>query len=339
MLGEASARAHPVFPPTEPWDAPGLLFAQLDWPFPGVAAHAVLIPKERLVTMAHHHDHTQIDFTEMLPLLEQEAELFTPMYRQAAAWLHKGQPEPGLIVDAGSGPGVISCLLADTFQAARVVAVDGAEPLLQEARARAGRLGFGDRFSTLEAELADGLGDLEYPADLLWASKSLHHVGDQRAALDGFARGLAPGGTLALLEGGLPTRYLPRDLGIGRPGLQSRLDAAHEEWFTEMRGALPGSVAETEDWPGLLAAAGLRHTGTRTFLLDLPAPLSDEARAYVIALFQRRRESVADVLDATDLSTLDRLLDPDDKAGLHHRPDVFLLSAQTVFTATKPAGA
>ncbi|MGW2857144.1 hypothetical protein ACWDAZ_36405, partial [Streptomyces sp. NPDC001215] len=28
-----------------------------------------------------------------------------------------------------------------------------------------------------------------------------------------------------LLEGGLPARFLPRDIGIGRPGLQARLDA------------------------------------------------------------------------------------------------------------------
>ena len=281
------------------------------------------------------HDHTDMDFAEMLPLLVREAELYTPSYREAAAWLREQQPEPGLIVDAGSGPGVISGLLAATFPGARVVAVDGAGPLLEEARARADRLGYGDRFSTLEAELADGLGELEYPADLLWASRSLHHVGDQRAALAGFARGLAPGGTLALLEGGLPTRFLPRDIGIGRPGLQARIDAVHEEWFTQMRASLPGAAAEIEDWPALLSSAGLRHTGTRTFLADLPAPLSDEARAFVVTSLTRRREGLAEGLDPDDLATLDRLLDPDDKASVHHRPDVFVLTAHTVYTATR----
>ncbi|MET7886747.1 class I SAM-dependent methyltransferase [Streptomyces avermitilis] len=292
--------------------------------------------------MAHHHDHThhdhtQIDFAEWLPMLEQEAELFTPLYAQAAAWLRERQPEPELIVDAGSGPGVISCLLADTFPRARVVAVDGAEPLLERARARADRLGVADRFTTVQAELADGLGNVEYPADLLWASRSLHHVGDQRAALSGFAQGLAPGGTLALLEGGLPARFLPRDIGIGRPALQSRLDAVQEEWFTEMRAALPGAVTETEDWPALLTAVGLRHVATRTFLLDLPAPVSEEARAFVVTSLTHRRDKLADGLDADDLATLDRLLDPDDKASLHHRPDVFLLTAHTVYVAVKTA--
>ncbi|MEV0219736.1 class I SAM-dependent methyltransferase [Streptomyces sp. NPDC050704] len=283
----------------------------------------------------HGHSDTHMDFAEMLPLLEQEAELFTPVYTQAAGWLRDQHPEPELIVDAGSGPGVISCLLADTFPSARVVAVDGAAPLLERARARAADRGFADRFSTLEAELADGLGDLEYPADLLWASRSLHHVGDQRAALTGFADRLAPGGTLALLEGGLPSRYLPRDIGIGRPGLQARLDAVQEEWFARMRAELPGAAEETEDWPALLTAAGLRHSGTRSFLLDLPAPLSDEGRAFVATSLGHRREGLADGLDADDLATLDRLLDPDDKASVHHRPDVFLLTALTVYVGVK----
>ncbi|MGW3633878.1 class I SAM-dependent methyltransferase [Streptomyces sp. NPDC005122] len=285
-------------------------------------------------TPRHAHDH--MDFADMVPLLEQEAELFSPLYVEAAAWLREQRPGTGLIVDAGSGPGVISCLLADAFPAARVVAVDGVESLLERARERAGRLGVGDRFSTVRADLADGLGDVEYPADLLWASRSLHHVGDQGAALAGFARALAPGGTLALLEGGLPPRYLPRDIGMGRPGLQSRIDVVHDEFFDRMRADLPGAVAETEDWPALLTAAGLRHTATRTFLVDLPAPLSDEARAFVVTALTRLRDSLGEGLGPDDLDTLDRLLDPEDKAGVHHRQDVFLLTAHTVHVAVKP---
>lgn len=282
-----------------------------------------------------HHEHSDIDWGELAEHLEEQAELFAPLNRRAAAWVAARQPEPGLVVDIGSGPGVVSCLLADEFPAARVVALDGSGPLLARARARAERLGLADRFDTLEAELPDGLADLDHPADLLWASRSLHHLGDQRAALAAFAERLAPGGTLALVEGGLPSRFLPRDLGIGRPGLQSRLDAAEDRWFGEMRAALPGSVPETEDWPGLLTAAGLRDVTSRTFLLDLPAPVPEAARAYTVASFQRGRGILADLLDATDLATVDRLLDPDDKASLHHRTDLFVLAAHTVHLAQR----
>ncbi|MEU1252927.1 class I SAM-dependent methyltransferase [Streptomyces chartreusis] len=283
----------------------------------------------------HHHDHTDVDWAEMGPMLETQAELFLPLYEHAMAWLGKRQTEPGLIVDVGSGPGVVSCLLADTFPGARIVAVDGSEPLLERAQARAERLGVADRFGTLAGELPGVLGELDYPADLLWAGRSLHHLGDQRAALAAFGDRLASGGTLALQEGGLPTRFLPRDIGFGRPGLQARLDVLETEWFARMRADLPGSVAETEDWPALITAAGLRPTGTRTFLLDLPAPTTDRARAYAADVLTRTRDGVGDRLDAVDRATLDRLLDPDDKASVHHRPDLFVLAAQTVYTAVR----
>jgi SAM-dependent methyltransferase len=287
--------------------------------------------------MARHHDHTDLDWAEMAPMLESQAELFTSLYERALGWLAKEVTEPGLIVDAGSGPGVVSCLFAETFPGARIVAVDSSEPLLERARARATRQGVVDRFGTLTGELPDVLSELDYPADLLWASRSLHHLGDQRAALAAFVARLAPGGTLALMEGGLPARFLPRDIGIGRPGLQARIDALEEEWFARMRADLPGHVAEPENWPDLLAATGLKHTRAHSFLLDLPAPASDRARAYVVASLSRLREVFAEALDADDRATLDRLLDPDDKASLHHRPDVFVLAAHTVHTAVRPA--
>ncbi|GAA3504678.1 class I SAM-dependent methyltransferase [Streptomyces prasinosporus] len=284
----------------------------------------------------HHHDHTDLDWAEMAPLLESQAELFTPLYERALNWLAKEVTEPGLVVDAGSGPGVISCLFAETFPGARIVAVDGSGPLLERAGARAARQGVADRFSTLAGELPGVLEELDYPADLLWASRSVHHLGDQSAALTALARRLAPGGTLAVMEGGLPARFLPRDIGFGRPGLQARIDAVEEERFARMRADLPGSVAHTEDWPALLTSAGLHHTRSRTFLLDLPAPATDRARAYVVATLTRVREMLAGELDAEDRATLDRLLDPDDEAGLHHRPDVFVLAAHTVHTAVRP---
>src|SRR4051794_11264778 len=79
-------------------------------------------PDERLATMAHghdndhghghgdrhhqghRHDHTDVDWAEMAPLLESQAELFTSLYERAMTWLTDKQTEPGMIVDAGSGP-------------------------------------------------------------------------------------------------------------------------------------------------------------------------------------------------------------------------------------------
>ncbi|MGW7487772.1 class I SAM-dependent methyltransferase [Streptomyces sp. NPDC054786] len=286
------------------------------------------------------HDGAHIDWGVLGPHLERGAELYLPLYERAAAWLRELLTEDSAagdegvfrVLDIGSGPGVVSCLLARAFPAAEVVAVDASEALLERARDRAGSLGLGDRLRTHRAELPDGL-DALGGADLIWSGKAMHHVGDQRAAVAALAGHLRPGGLLAVAEGGLAPRFLPRDIGIGRPGLQSRLDAAGEDWFTEMRTALPDAADEIEDWPAFLADAGLCTPCTRSFLLDLPAPLSADARAYVQETLAHGLDMYGDHLDEGDLTTLARLTDPDDAVGITRRPDAFLLSAQTVHTA------
>ncbi|MGW9116811.1 class I SAM-dependent methyltransferase [Streptomyces sp. NPDC055663] len=279
----------------------------------------------------HDHDHGDLDWDVMGPMLEQEAEISRPQYEEAARWIAglPTAPKVRRVLDIGSGPGVIACLLAEVFPEAEVVAVDGTAALLERTRARAERLGLGDRVGTRHAEIPDdleGLGE----ADLIWAGNALHHMGDQRAVLAGFAALLRPGGTIALAEGGLQPRRLPRDIGMGRPGLEARLEAINADRFENMRAALPGTKRETEDWGALFTAVGLEPQGTRSFLLDLPAPLPDRARDHVVAELTRRREMFEDDLSAEDIAVLDRLLDPEDPAGLRRRPDVFLLSARTV---------
>ncbi|MEU1437605.1 class I SAM-dependent methyltransferase [Streptomyces sp. NPDC005786] len=278
-----------------------------------------------------HQDPLDLDWGVMGPLLEQNAELSSEQYTEAARWVAglPDAPKVRRILDIGSGPGVISCLLAEAFPGAEVVAVDGTPALLERTRNRAERLGLGDRVTTLHADVPAGLAGLGR-ADLVWAGNTLHHMGDQRAVLAGFAALLNPGGTVALVEGGLQPRQLPRDLGFGRPGLEARMEAAHAEAFEEMRADLPGATRENEDWAALFTAVGLAPQGTRSFLLDLPAPLGDVARDHVIAEFGRRRDGLGDRLDAEDIAALDRLLDPEDPAGLHLRRDTYLLMARTV---------
>ncbi|MFE6868496.1 class I SAM-dependent methyltransferase [Kitasatospora sp. NPDC057692] len=286
-------------------------------------------------THAHAHHHGQdagFDWDALAGHLEREAELKAPAVTEAARWLGgllDGTPVHR-VLDVGSGPGVIAGLLAEAFPAAEVVAVDQSAALLERARTRsAGRVG------ALRADLPEDLGTLGR-ADLVWSGNAIHHLGDQQAALTALAATLRPGGLLAVAEGGLPARYLPRDLGLGRPGLQARLDAAYEDSFTAMRASVPDTVAVVEDWPALLAAAGLVPTGTRTFLVDRPAPLDAPSRAFLHVQLSRRRDQLAELLDAGDRAALDALLDRDAPTGILSRPDAFYLSALTVHTARTP---
>ncbi|MFG2640051.1 class I SAM-dependent methyltransferase [Streptomyces sp. NPDC048370] len=285
----------------------------------------------------HDHDHADhLDWAAMAPLLERQAELHSPLYTRAAAWLGELVPAVGVrrALDVGSGPGVISTLLAEAFPYADVVAVDATPELLERARERADAQGMAGRVTTLHAELPadfDALGE----ADLIWAGNSTHHIGDQRAALASFAGLLRPGGLIALVEGGLQARHLPANIGFGRPGLETRIEAAHADLFAEMRAGLPDSKDEVDDWRALLADAGLTPSGTRTFLTDVPAPVPAVHREQIVAHFTRLREPLSERLDAEDRATFDRLLDPADPLSVHRRTDLFMLSASTVHTARK----
>ncbi|MFI9203241.1 class I SAM-dependent methyltransferase [Streptomyces sp. NPDC053048] len=271
------------------------------------------------------------DWAAMADMLELEGETHSPYVRQAFEEL--SHLTPRRILDIGSGPGVAACRLAGMFPQAEVTAVDGEPELLARAGERAGRLGV--RLRTRVAEFPEGLAGLG-TADLVWSGQVVHHVGDQQGALHRLAGLLEPGGVLAIVEGGLPARWLPRDLGFGRPGLQARLDAAMADRFDRMRAELPGTVSVVEDWPGMLRAAGLTEVRSKTFLVDHPAPLEEGPRRSVRRQLERNRKVVGELLDAEDVATLDRLLDPADPACVDERPDLFLLTAKTVHFARRP---
>ncbi|MFF5972939.1 class I SAM-dependent methyltransferase [Streptomyces sp. NPDC012769] len=270
---------------------------------------------------------------------EYEADLHSGFLADAAHWL-RGLlgPEDRVtaavrrIVDVGSGPGAASCVLARAFPRAEVVAVDRSAPLLARAQVRAAERGLTGRITTRRAERPEEFGRLG-PADLIWTGNVCRHLGDQQAALRSLASALRPGGLLAVAERGLPPRFLPRDIGIGRPGLQARLDAAVEERFAAARATLPGSTSVVEDWPCLLASAGLVPTGSRTFLIDFPAPLELAARRHLHTWLGRLLDEVGERLDTVDRLTVEQLLDGDACTGILWRPDAFYLTAVTVHTA------
>ncbi|WP_020498925.1 class I SAM-dependent methyltransferase [Sciscionella marina] len=272
-----------------------------------------------------------IDWAAIADVLESQAEAYAPAITQALAEL--GEPAPRTILDIGSGPGVVSGQLATAFPDAEVTAVDGTPELLERAENRAKRQGFPLR--TTVAQFPDGLAELE-PADLVWSGQVVHHVGDQQDALHRLAALINPGGALAIVEGGLPIRWLPRDFGIGAPGLPERMDVIRTERFNAMRAELPGSRAVLEDWPAMLRATGLIEARSKTFLIEHPAPLADGPRRTVRAILERERNGLDEDLTAEDRATLDRLLDPDEELGIDRRPDLFLLTAKTVHFARRP---
>jgi SAM-dependent methyltransferase len=281
----------------------------------------------------HPGDDEAFDWDHRGAELEREAELDLGWIEQALDWVAAGPGTVATAVDLGSGPGVATAAIATAFPTATVIAVDGSPALLERATARAGRMGLRDRVQTLQRDLAGALTELP-EADLLWMSRVLHHLPDPAATLAALRGRLRPGGRIGLVEGGLPPRWAPDDLGIGRPGLQGRLDVAIGEALLalpEPHGIRPGA-----DWAALLRAAGFTDVATRSWLDEVPAPAPDAVRARIRDRLTLARDHLGLALDAHDRSVVERLLDPADPLGIDRRPDLFWLAAQTVHTGRAP---
>lgn len=267
-----------------------------------------------------------------------DAAWYTSIARELA------RPTDRLAVDVGcGGAGMAVALGAALPPAAFVVAVDGDGDVLDAARRRIIESGIDDgHIRLLRADLDTDLAVLPVAArgaDIVWASASVHHLADQQGAIDALAALLAPGGRLALAEGGLPSRHLPWDVGVGEPGLEVRLAAAEDRWFARMRAGVPGSVPMPYGWPTALRRAGLVDVSTRTFTLELPLPLNDQdLGAVLISLRHRVDRADADgELRPADKAAWNRLFDPADPAWLGHRDDLYSLGARSVHLGHRPA--
>lgn len=268
--------------------------------------------------------------------LERQQDVNAPWVEAALRWLTElvSADSVRTVIDLGSGPGGDAGRLAAYFTQAQVLAVDRASALLERARTRFERLGLQGRADTRVVDLAGDLRELP-AADLIWASHVLHHVPDRGHILARLSETLRPGGLLAVVEGGLPARFLPDECGVGEPGLLSRLDAVPVEVISHLHGHGYDAARTAWDWPVLLGDAGLEPAGSRSFLLDLPAPVDPQVRAHVGGRLAMLRTVMGDYLSASDGVALDRLLDPDEPLGVHRRQDLFYLRAVTVHAARR----
>lgn len=285
--------------------------------------------------MTTHHPAAVIDWSEQAAHLSRAADGDAAWYADVARILVR--PTDLLAVDIGCGAaGMTVALDAALPPRAFVVGVDNDGDVLDAARRRIVDSGIDDgHIRLIRADLDTDLTllpEVVRGADVIWASASIHHLADQQAALTALAALLAPGGRLALAEGGLPGRHLPWDLGVGEPGIEARLLDAEGRWFARMRAALPGSVRMPYGWTTALRRTGLAGVISRTFTFESPAPLDEAELTTVLDRFARRvRRATEDgELDDVDVRAWARLLDADDDAWLGRRDDVYTLDTRTV---------
>jgi SAM-dependent methyltransferase len=299
---------------------------------------------------AHQHGGAAAD--DYTDLLELDAEVLHDYWSAALDWVRDEAADAprARLLDLGAGTGVGAIGLAQRHPDAEVVALDVSPAGLARVRAKSADLGLARRVRTVEADLDLGWPDLGWPAspappflparparpapnvpvlDLTWASMSLHHMADPGQVLRDALAATRPGGLIAVAEFSRPLRFLPDDLGFGRPGFESRIADVLGQAHTELMPTL-GSA-----WAPRLAEAGWNVVAERDFPIDLDPPWHPDATRYARGWFARLSEGLADRLEPDDHATLTALLDEDCPRSVLHRANLHIRGIRTITLARR----
>jgi ubiquinone/menaquinone biosynthesis C-methylase UbiE len=261
-------------------------------------------------------------------LLDLDAEVLHAYLDEVTTWVERlAGDSPRRILDLGAGTGTGTVALAQRFGQADVIAVDKSEEMRARVRDKAVAAGFADRVSAVQVDLDTAWPAVE-PVDLAWAASSLHEMADPGQVLANVFGALRPGGLLAVAEMNAPPRFLPDDIGLGRPGLESRVLAIVQQ--------VQANWNPHPDWAPHLEQAGFAMLGQRTFTIDLPPPHPAAVGRYARTYLRRIRPVVESKLSAADLTALDTLLASDGPASLTRRTDLVVRGARTAWAARRP---
>lgn len=270
--------------------------------------------------------------------LELSDEFNRPWMDAAVDWLLGDGPADvvDVVVDVGCGAGGAACAFAGRLApGAQVVGLDRDPRLLAIGQRRAADEGVDRRLAWTAADVGR-LPVRPGSVDLAWASGVVHHLPDQQEAVVALGGLLRPGGRVVLVEGGLPLRCLPYDIGLGRPGLEARLDEARARWFADMRAELHGP-AMPYGWPEALGRAGLVDVRCRSFVAERTPPLDEVGRSIAERHLRSALDELGERLAPDDRAILGRLLAAGDAAYVGRRNDLMVSALRTVHTGRVPA--
>ncbi len=264
--------------------------------------------------MAHAH---------LADMLDLDAEVLHDHHRDMITWAGTLVPDRPRVIDVGAGTGTGSLALARHLADAEVIAVDVDDAMLDHLRRRAGALGLAGRIRTVRADLDQPWPPLG-PADLVWASASLHHMTDPDRTLTAIRAALRPGGVLMITELDAFPRFLPDHAG---GALEERCHAAMAAKRAE------AGLHMDEDWGARLAGNGFTVEAQRRVDIALRPPLPAAAGRYAEVCLRGMRHGLEDRVGAADIAALDEIV-----AGVAGRDDLTVRTTRTVWIGRRPHG-
>ncbi len=270
-----------------------------------------------------HGADSQGAHSHLAEMLDLDAEVLHEYHREVITWVGSLVTDRPRIVDLGAGTGTGSTALARHLPAAEITAVDMDEAMLEHLRERVAALGLADRIRAVRADLDQPWPELG-PADVVWASASMHHMADPADAVRQAFATLRPGGLFAITE----LESFPRF--FADPAAAALEDRCHA--VLDARRAEAG-LHMHEDWGARLTAAGFAIEAARQFDIELRPPLPAATTRYAQVSVERMRHGLEGRIGAEDMAALGQLV-ADLDGG---RADLTVRTTRMVWLARRPA--
>jgi SAM-dependent methyltransferase len=227
-------------------------------------------------------------------------------------------------LDAGCGIGLPCLLLADEVgTAGHVTGLDVSAEMLDYGREMVKKAGLSERISFQEGDVARLPFD-DDAFDWVWSTDCVGYAPwEPLPILKGLARVVKPGGIIAI------GAWSSENLLPGYPRLEARLEATSAGIAPFVQGKKPEShFFRALGW---FHELGLKEPRGQIFADSVYAPLKDEIRNALVALFDMRWPGVSNELSPEDLAEFERLCLPDSPDFILNLPDYYAFFSYSMF--------
>jgi demethylmenaquinone methyltransferase/2-methoxy-6-polyprenyl-1,4-benzoquinol methylase len=245
-----------------------------------------------------------------------------PILRSAIQALQFPLGSQGL--DAGCGIGLQTLLLAEAIgPAGQIFGLDLFPEFLKHAEIMVEKAGLSEQISFRKGD-ANKLPFDDDTFDWAWSADCVGYAPIEPLPLvKELARVVKPGGSVAILA------WSSEKLLPGHPLLEAHLNATSSGIRPFVKGNEPEShFLRTLGW---FRAAGLKEPTVGTFAGDAYAPLTDDLRSGLIALFQMRWQDVESELTKEDWAEYQRLCLPESPDFILNHPDYYAFFTYSMF--------